>query len=144
MHLLSQDVREKVRNKTKQKNNQNKKARKRYIDYLQPLLNLLLYPLTQSADPGLYTDLFLSISPDKAALNECVSILHSLFVKATHLLILEFLGQFPAACHIPTWAGTHEFSESVYPSCFCIQRQTLLVLGFEGLWNREAQESSNE
>lgn len=53
-----QDVREKVKSINQSIN----KARKRQIGHLQAFLNLLSYPLTQSADPGLYTDLlFLSI-----------------------------------------------------------------------------------
>lgn len=51
--------------------------------------------------------------------------MHSLSVKTAHLLIPEFLVQFLVACHTGTWAGNDEFSESVYSSCFCIQREAL-------------------
>lgn len=51
--------------------------------------------------------------------------MHSLPVKTTHFLIPEFLVQFFVSCHPGVWPG-NEFSGSVYPSFFCILRETLL------------------
>lgn len=44
-------------------------------------------------------------------------------MKTTPLLIPEGLVQFLVACHSDTWASNDKFSESVYPSCFCLQKE---------------------